>query len=166
MAFWMEIWAGCIASVFAGLFFVGWYVAFQRFLNATDVAAGYNWSWNDAGYHPNLDIRNFSKTRTYLLANIAYRKPGAETPLWLDNKSLWDRELKPGSITFVRDVAPAKGISSLEMCLQTQVFVRIQTGREIPAAGPGQDRKHVMGWIQRAAFYLRQFTEKKAIALE
>lgn len=166
MTFWMEIWAGCIASVLAGCFFVCWYVVFQRFLQATDVVIGYGWTEDIAGYHLSFDIRNFSKSRTYQLANIAYRKQGEETPLWVDNKSLWGAELKPGSINFFRDVAPVKAITAQEMCLQTQVYVRVQAGREFPAAGPGQDRKQVMGWFQWAAFRLRQFTEKKAIPLE
>ena len=162
----MEVCSSCIASIFAGLFFVFWYVVFQRFLQATDVVVSYNWAYKGTDYHPNLDIRNYSKSRTYILANIAYRKQGEETPLWLDNKSLWGNVLKPGSINFFRDIAPVKGISSLETSLQTRVYVRIQMGREIPATGPGQDRRQMMGWFQLAALRLREFTEKKAITLE
>jgi hypothetical protein len=32
MTFWMEVLLGCLGSIFAGLFFVFWYVVFQRFL--------------------------------------------------------------------------------------------------------------------------------------
>ncbi len=81
MVFWMEVLSGCLGSVFAGLFFVFWYAVFQRLLQATDVLVGYNWRWKGADFHPSFDIRNRSKSRTYLLANVAYSKKSLLAPL-------------------------------------------------------------------------------------
>lgn len=168
MTFWMEVWSGCIASIFAGLFFVFWYGVFQRLLQATDVVVGYNWNWKGTDYHPNFDIRNRSKSRTYLLANIAYTKKGTKAPVCIDGKSLWGIELKPGSINFLRDVnvAPVRDVHSMGDCIQVQVKVRVQTGREFPGIGPGQDRKQAMSRGQRIAYWLRDFFDKNAIPME
>jgi hypothetical protein len=163
----MEVWSGCIASIFAGLFFVFWYAVFQRFLQATDVVVNYNWSYQQGtDFYPNFDIRNRSKSRTYLLANIAYFKQGSDFPFWLDNKSLWGIELKPGSINFLKAATPVKDIRSINDSVQVQIRVRIQMGREFPGAGPGQERKRVMGIVQWLAFRLRELSEKHAITLE
>src|ERR1035437_3354243 len=162
MTFWQEVLAGFLGSLFAGMFFVFWYAFLQWFLQATDVKMGYNWSWNGPNCHPNLDIRNRSKARTYLLADITYKRSGEDAPVWIDRESVWDKELKPGSIMFFNEVAPVKRISSIQEALQLQVTVGLQTGRRfwLKGQGPGQI---AMGWIQRAAFRLRDFFEKWAI---
>ena len=168
MTFWMEVLSGCLGSIFAGLFFVFWYAVFQRLLQSTDVFVGYNWSWKGTDFHPNFDIRNRSKSQTYLLANIAYTRKGTKAPIWVDNKSLWGCELKPGSINTFREVnvAPVRDVHSTQDCTQVQVKVRVQTGREFPGTGPGQDRKQVMSRAQRIAFRLRDFFDKNAIPIE
>jgi len=154
--------------VLAGLFFVFWYVFLQWYLGVTDVVIGYNWSWQGTNFHPNFDIRNRSKSRAYLLANIAYNTLGQSAPLWIDNKSLWGIELKPGSINHFGEVSAVKGISSIEECFQVQITVRLQTGRMfwLTGQGPGQQGKVVRGFFQRTAFRLRDFIEKKAITME
>jgi hypothetical protein len=168
MAFWLDVLSGCLGSVFAGLFFVFWYAFFQWYLGVTDVVIGYNWSWKGTSYHPNFDIRNRSKSRTYLLANIAYSKESQTAPVWVDNKSLWGIELRPGSINHFDDVAAVKNISSIEECLKVRVEVRLQTGRLfwLTGQGPGQEGRLVMGRFQRLAFRFRDFMEKKAISME
>lgn len=168
MTFWMEVLSGCLGSVGAGLFFVFWYAVFQRLLQATDISVGYKWSWKETHFRPNFDIRNRSKSQTYLLANIAYKKKGALAPICIDGKSLWGIELKPGSINFFQgvNVAPVKDVHSMGDCVQVQVRVRVQTGREFPGLGPGQDRKQAMSRAQRIAYWLRDFSEKNAIPME
>ena len=168
MTFWKEVLSGCVGSVFAGLFFVSWYAFLQWYLGVTDVVIGYNWGWQGTNFHPNFDIRNRSKSRTYLLANIAYNTQGQRAPLWIDNKSLWGIELKPGSINHFDEVLTVKGISSIEECFQVQITMRLQTGRMfwLTGQGPGQQGKVVMGFFQRTAFRLRDFIEKKAITME
>jgi hypothetical protein len=166
MTFWIEVLSGCLGSILAGLFFVFWYAVFQRLLQATDVLVGYNWSWKGTDYHPNFDIRNRSKSRTYLLANIAYTKKGVLAPLWIDNKSLWGIEMKPGSINHFDAVAPVRDVHSMQDCIHVKVKVRVQTGREFPATGPGLDRKQAMSRGQRIAYWIRDFFDKNAIPME
>lgn len=168
MAFWLEVMSGFLGSLFAGLFFVFWYAIFQWYLQATDVTVAYNWSWEGIKFHPNFDIRNRSKSRTYLLANITYNTQGKYAPVWIDNKSLWGIELKPGSINHFGEVMPVKNISSIDECLQLQVAVRLQTGRMfwLKGQGPGQPAELVMGRFQRAAFRLRDFIERLALTME
>ena len=108
MTFWSEVSAGLLANVFAGVLLVVLYIGIQWFLRATDVVVSYNWSFNGTqlhpeGCHPNFVIRNRSGSRTYLLASIAYRrKSGVES---FDNKSLWGREPRPGTLAAADFVA-------------------------------------------------------------
>src|ERR1700728_1066242 len=113
MTFWLEVAAGFLGSVFAGLFFAFWYAILQWFLHATDVKMAYNWSWDGPYCHPNLDIRNRSKSRTYFLADIKYQRSGEGALVWIDRESVWGKELKPGSINFISEVAPIRGVSSI-----------------------------------------------------
>jgi hypothetical protein len=177
----MEVLSGCLGSIFAGLFFLCWYVVFQCLQSATDVLVGYNWRSKGTDFHPGFDIRNRSASRTYFLANVVYTKKGVlsclkantvctkkgvQAPLWIDNKSLWEIEMKPGSINRFDAVMPVRDVHSMEDCIQVQVKVRVQTGREFPGVGPGQDRKQVMSRGQRFAYWLRDFFEKNAIPME
>lgn len=162
----MEVLSGFLGGIFAGLFFVFWYAGFQRLLQSTDILVGYYWSWKGTEFHPNFDIRNRSKSQTYLLANIAYTKDRGKTLVWIDNKSFWGFELKPGSINHFKTVAPVKDVHSMQDCLQVRVKIRVQTGREFPATGPGQDKKQAMSKAQRIAYWLREFFEKNAIPME
>jgi hypothetical protein len=107
---------GCVVLVI-------FYVLFQWFLRATDITISYNWTQEGAGGHPNFNIRNRSRSTTYLLANIEYRKHSDGQFLHIDNDSIWDKELKPGSIRFLR-VAPVKQITSLRDCEGVRVSVR------------------------------------------
>lgn len=167
MTFWQEVGAGFLSNMFAAILLVIGYVAVQWFLHATDIAIGYNWSWKGSEFHPNFDIRNRSKSRTYIVANIAY-KNGNTAPVWIDNKSLWAKELKPGSINFFNEVVTVKNVNSLQECLQIRVVVRLQTGREfwLTGHGPGQDGEVVMSRIQRLAFRFRNFLEKGSVSID
>ena len=165
MTFWQEVAAGLIGNVLAGWLFVFFYVAFQWFLQATDVTMGYNWSWNGPNCHPNLDIRNRSKSRTYLLADITYKRVGELAPVWIDRESVWDEELRPSSMKFFNEVRPVRNISSIPEALELQVTITLQSGRRfwLTGQGPGQLK---MGKIQRLAFRLRNFIERCLITME
>jgi hypothetical protein len=167
MTFWLEVAAGFLGNVFAGVLFIGFYLVIQWFLAATDVTIGYGWNFEGRNFHPNFDLRNRSKSRTYLLANIVYTN-GKDASIWADNKSLWGRELKPGSMNEFREVAPVKNVSSLSECMQLQVTVYLQTGRRfwLKGRGPGQPGELVIGRIQRMAFRLRDLIERVALTME
>jgi len=117
----------------------------------TDVKVSYNWSQNRAGSRPNFDIRNRSRSRTYLLGNVVYKKGGSIVPIAIDNKSLWEKELKPGSIRFFQEVAPVAKITTLEQCMDTEIYVRLQNGREMKGQGPGQlpgRWRRTLNWVR------------------
>jgi hypothetical protein len=82
-----------------------------------------------------------------------------------DNDSVWDTELRPGSITKQLQAAPVREFRSVQECFDAEVHVRLQNGREIwlRGKGPGQMR---MGRIQRIAFWLRNKIEAKAFPME
>jgi hypothetical protein len=167
MTFWREVATGFLSNVLAAGFLVLCYVGVQWFLHATDIVIGYNWSWKNSEFHPNLDIRNRSKSKGYIVANIAYRNDKA-APVWFDNKSLWGKELKPGSINSFNDVAIVKNVNSIEECFRVRIVIRLQTGREfwLTGVGPGQDGKVVMSRAQRLAFQLRNFLEKRSFSID
>ncbi len=149
--------ADFLGSVFAGVLLVAIYVVIQWFLAATDVEIGYSWSFHGTMESPshlwvNLDVRNRSRSKTYYLANIAYIK-GKLPVAAFDKKSIWGAELKPGTITYLNG-APVQSFTSLKECLDAEVHVRLQNGRQfwLQGAGPGQ---HKRGRLQRAAFWLR-----------
>jgi hypothetical protein len=166
MTFWDEVLAIFLGDIFASFLLIAFYVAIQWFLRATDVTVSYNWSWKEKDCFPNFDIRNRSSSRTYLLANIAYtRKAGMEI-VWFDNDSIWDEELRTGSIVGREfKVAPIRGITTPQQAIGLEVTVRLQNGRVfwLKGVGPGQMK---MGRTQRPAFWLRDKFEKGAIPLE
>jgi hypothetical protein len=164
MKFWLELMAGFLGYVFVGWVFALLYIALQWFLQATDVTVACNWSREGTSCHPNFDIRNRSKSKTYLLANIAYSN-GADRLVWYDNKSLMGKELRPGSINDFQEVAPVKNSSTISECLRLQVTVRLQTGRKLwlDCQGPEQP---VKDRIQRAAFRLRSFIENRTTLMQ
>jgi hypothetical protein len=82
---WAEIAAAFFAYVIVGWIFMLLYMALQRFLSATDVTFDYSWSRDGNRFHPNIRVRNHSKTRTYTLAGIAYRNE-VDRLVWLDNR--------------------------------------------------------------------------------
>jgi hypothetical protein len=168
MAFWKEVAADFLGNVFAGALLVLFFVVIQWFLRATDITIGYSWRFDGTldrprNFRPSFDIRNRSGSRTYLLANVAYLK-GKKPVAALDNKSLWGKELRPGSIEFL-EAGPVASLTSLAECIQIEVHVRLQTGRMfwLMGSGPGQLR---MGRLQRAAFWLRNKFETAAVPLE
>lgn len=158
MKIWAEIVAGFLSYVFVGWVFVLLYLAIQWLMQTTDVTAACNWSREGKNCHPNFSIRNRSRSKTYLLANIAYSN-GADRLVWFDNKSLMGKELKPGSINEFSEVAPVKIASSISECLQLHVAVRLQTGRPLWLEGQGPEQK-LADRVQRTAFGLRKFIEK------
>src|ERR1035437_7693689 len=104
MKFWLEVAAGVLSNVFSGIVLVMFYVAIQWFLQVTDITIGYNWKVdgsadNPRNLRPGLDIRNLSRSRTYMLANIAYLRD--KHPVASFDRSLWGKELKPGAIEFM-----------------------------------------------------------------
>lgn len=164
MTFWPEVLAIFLGDVFASALFVFLYVMVQWFLRATDIRIGYNWKWVGQDFHPCLDIRNRSGSKTYLLANIAYTKDNGKQMLHIDNKSIWDVELRPGSINWPEGSA-VRGVHSMPDCIGTEVSVRLQNGRLfwLKGQGPGQLR---MGRVQKVAFWLRDKIEKSAFPCE
>jgi hypothetical protein len=167
MTFWKEVAAGFIGNVLAGVLLVVFFVVIQWFLRATDITIGYNWRFDGTpeqprNLRPNFDIRNRSGSRTYLLANIAYLR--GNRPVAPFDKSLWGKELRPGSIEFL-EASPVAGLTALAECIQIEVHVRLQTGRTfwLKGSGPGQLR---MGRLQRTAFLLRNKFETAAVPLE
>jgi hypothetical protein len=166
MTFWNEVLAIFIGDVFASVLLVSLYVMIQWFLRATDVIVSYNWSWEGTNYSPNFDIRNRSGSKTYLLANIAYTRDEGNEMVWIDNDSLWDIELRPGSIGGRKwKMAPVRGITTPQQAMGLEARVRLQSGRQfwLKGQGPGQMK---IGRIQKVAFRLRERFEKAAITLE
>lgn len=168
MKFANEVLAGALANVIAGTFFVLLYVLIQWFLRATDVEIGYAWRFDGPAdeprnLRPSFDIRNRSGSRTYILANVAYLMAGRPVAAF-DNKSLWGKELRPGSITFA-EAAIVRTSGTLADCLQAEVHVRLQNGRSfwLKGQGPGQQK---MGLLQQGAFWLRGKLEKGAVPME
>jgi len=98
------------------------------------------------------------------LANVGYFK--GQQRVTFDNKSVWDKELKPGTITFV-EAAPIVGPVSLAEVMEMQVHVHLQNGRGfwLKGTGPGQLRT---GSIQRIAFsfWIRDKSQKAAVPME
>jgi len=168
MSFWAEVLAGFLGNIFAGVVLVALYVGIQWFLAATDITIQYSWSFDgppDASRNlrPNFNIRNRSRSKTYYLANIAYLKDKQPAAAF-DNKAVWGRELKPGTIDFV-DGAPITSIHSLSDALALDVQVRLQNGRTFWLKGQGPGKMH-MGIIQRLAFWLRKISDFGSIPLE
>lgn len=168
MGFWLQVAAGFLANVFAGVLLVILYVAIQWFLQVTDITIGYKWRFDGTqdqprNLRPSFDIRNLSRSRTYVLGNIAYVKDKRPVAPY-DNKSLWGKEVKPGSIESL-EVAPVPTFTSLDQCMKTEVHVRLQSRRIfwLKGAGPGQPRT---GRVQRMAFWLRDKFERSAFPLE
>lgn len=167
MSFWVGTLSNFLANFAAGVLLVLGYVLFQWFLAATDIVISYNWRFDGTmnaprNIRPNFDIRNRSRSKSYFLANVVYRdnRPAPH----IDNKSIWGKELKPGSIEFV-EAAPVADIATLAQGLEMQVQVRLQNGRAfwLKGVGPGQLR---MGRWQRIAFWLRKKSEASAFPLE
>jgi len=165
MTFWEEVLAIFIGDVFASVLLVFGYVIVQWFLRATDVTVGYAWKFTGTKFHPTFDIRNHSGSKTYLLANIAYTKNKRKNVVFIDNKSLWGKELKPESVSFLDEVAPVPSITSLPQCADVDVTLRLQSGRQFWLKGQGPGQLYI-GRIQRFAFRLRQKFQKAAISLE
>jgi hypothetical protein len=164
MTFWNEVSAIFIGDMLASMLIILLYVMIQWFLRATDVTIGYSWQLEGPNFHPSFYIRNQSGTRSYLLGNIAYTKNGGKEILFVDNKSIWNVELKPGSVNLI-EAGTVRSVSPMPRCTDVEVTVRLQTGREfwLTGKGPGQLGE---GWIRKMAFRLRQKFEKAAFPLE
>jgi hypothetical protein len=164
MTFWCEVLAIFIGDVLASALLVLFYALIQWFLRATDIIIGYGWKYEGPNFHPSFDVRNRSGSKSYLLANIAYTRNNGKDVVWFDNKSIWGKELRPGSIAYLESSAVPK-ITSIPECIGIEVAVRLQSGRLfwLKGQGPGQLR---MGRVQKVAFWLRDKFEKAAIPLE
>jgi hypothetical protein len=168
MAFWPEVAADFLGDIFAGIVLIIFYVAIQWFLAATDLIIAYNWRFDGApnsprNIRPGFDIRNRSRSKVYFLANVAYLKDGQPIAPF-DNKSLWGKELKPGTVELV-EAAPVSNLASLADCTGIEVHVRLQNGRMFWLKGTGPSQLQ-SGRIQRAAFWLRRKFEAAAVPLE
>src|SRR6266852_8533840 len=114
----MKLWATISAGLIPALLF-----AFRWFLLKTDVLVGYSWKRQGfTNFSPSFDIRNRSGSKTYVLGNIAYTKNNGKEVLTFDNKSLWGKELKPGSITYL-EASPVPKITSRQQCPDIEVTV-------------------------------------------
>lgn len=165
MSFWGGVLATVTGAVLASVLLGALYAALQWFLRATDIKIGYGWKWQGPKSHPSFDVRNRSSSRTYLLGNIKYTRNSGRDVVWFDNKSIWSKELKPGSINYFDDIASVPGVTSAAQCTDVEVTIRLQSGREFWLKGqrPGQLQK---GRAQRAAFWLRDKIERSAIPVE
>jgi hypothetical protein len=153
--FWSEVLAIFLGDVAASILLVPIFLIGRRFLRVLgliDIKIGYNWSWEGTKFYPNFDIRNLSENTTYTLANVKYMKNNGKELVWIDNKSLWGKELKPGTITHLAG-DPVVGVTSLQRCLEVEVTVRTQDQQEFKGAGPGQLR---MGLLKRASQFFRK----------
>lgn len=167
MGFWLDVLSSFIANIAAAVLIVVVYIAVQWFLGVTDITIGYAWKSRNSPRGLDLwqsfDIRIHSRSRTYFLANIAYIN--GENPVApCDNKSVWGKELKPGTIHSL-EAAPVAELVSLKDCTGVEVHVRLQNGRLFWLKGQGPGQLH-MGGIQRAAFWLRYKLERTAVPLE
>jgi hypothetical protein len=150
---WLEtLGAGFVGYVFAGWVFVLIYLAIQWFMQATDITISYNWIRVGGICHPVFEIRNRSKSKTYMLAKIEYSN-GPDRLAWFDNKSLMGKVLKPGSINQFEEIAPVRNTSSIAECMQLRVAVRLQTGRKLWIPGRNNARVH------NAAIRFREFLD-------
>lgn len=133
---------------------------YRWFLLKTDISVGYNWSRQGTNFYPNFDIRNHSRSRTYVLGNIAYTLNDGRVSLWCDNASIWGRELRPGTITHL-SAAPVPHVTALLQCTHIGVRVRLQNGGEVTAQGPGQLYKGVRKFTSE----LRRRMERASVPL-
>jgi hypothetical protein len=167
MGFWREVATGFLSNIAAGMLLVAFYVAIQWFLQVTDITIGYSWRFDGSrdtpfNLRPSFDIRNLSRSKTYILANVAYLRDGR--PVASFDRTLWGRELKPGAIEFL-EATPVPNFTSLDDCCRTEVHVRMQGKRLfwLKGIGPGQEK---LGRCQRAAFWVRDKLERMAFPLE
>lgn len=135
------------------------YLAVQWFLQATDVTMDYNWSRSGNLCHPNFELRNRSTSRSYLITKIAYTN-GADGLVWFDARSLMGKELGPKTLNEFQLVAPLRSCSRISECMELQVRVRLQTGRELWLGSP-QPGHSGMELIQRAASRLRAWLDNE-----
>jgi hypothetical protein len=151
----VKVWAVISAVSLPVLLF-----AYRWFLLKTDVLVGYGWKWNGPNFYPSFDIRNRSSSRTYVLANITYTRNDGKELLSIDNKSIWGKEIRPGTISYL-EPAPVPEIYSPQECSSVQIKVRLQNGREFKAQGPGQ----LYTGLRKKAFALRMIMEKASLPL-
>ena len=159
MTSWIEIATAFLVYVFVGWVFVILYLAFQWFLQTTDVTLDCNWSRDGNLCHPHFELRNRSQSRTYLVTKIAYRN-STDGLVWFDAKSLMGKELKPRTINEFHKIAPVRNCSTISECLQLQIRIRLQTGRDLwlETEEPGNAG---IGRLQRIAYRVRAWFENE-----
>jgi hypothetical protein len=164
MRFWLEIAAGFLSYVLIGWAFVLLYLARQWFLLATDVTFAYDWSREGGVCHPNFKLLNRSKSRTYLLAGIAYSN-GTDHLTWFDNRSLMGKELKPGALAEFQEVAAVKNASSISECMEMKVRLRLQTGQVVWLNDKARTRL-AFNQVQRVVIAFRETLDQWATMLK
>lgn len=136
-----------------GLFFL-----YKWFLLATDISVRYNWSFNGTmerpnTIRPNLQIRNHSKSKSYVLGGIEYRIGRKRPPIHIDNESLWGTESKAGTIQHFT-VRPVSKIQTLSQAFGMEVSIQLQSGRRYWLKAQGPNQKYPR--LQCAAFWVRE----------
>jgi hypothetical protein len=167
MGFWETTLTNVLGGIGAGVILIFGYMIVQWFLTATDLIISYNWKFGIADgkfwASPHFDIRNRSRSKSYRLANIAYRVGGQVH--WFDNKSLWGKVVEPGSIYNDLVGQPIERVGGLADLEHMEVTVKLQTGRSfwLRGVGPGQEGKSK---LRQWAFMLRNRLEKMMVPME
>ena len=162
MGFWNEV----LAAVAAATVIAVCVLFIQWFLRATDITMSYCWRFNGAkgnpsNFRPAFVFQNRSKSKSYVLANIVYKKAGVL--LGIDNQSFWGVELKPGTIVNLDVKKPVEGITSVFETSAVEIRVRLQDGSLFWDRAQGG--RYEMGRLQRILFSWRALIEKYGIPL-
>lgn len=154
---WTEIATALFVYVFVGWLFVLAYLGYLWFLQATDVTLDYSWTREGDQYRPELELVNHSRSKTYWVTKIAYQSR-ADGLVWFDARSLMGKVIEPRSAYEFHRIAPVRNCSSIPDCLEMQIRVRLQTGKDVMAASdqPGATGLRA---LQKAALRLRTFLE-------
>ena len=157
MSTWTEIATALFVYVFVGWLFVLAYLGYLWFLQATDVTLDYSWTREGDQYRPELELVNHSRSKTYWVTKIAYQSR-ADGLVWFDARSLMGKVIEPRSAYEFHRIAPVRNCSSIPDCLEMQIRVRLQTGKDVMAASdqPGATGLRA---LQKAALRLRTFLE-------
>jgi hypothetical protein len=152
-----------IAAAFLGYALIGWllallYLALQWFVRATDISVNFDWSREGSRCHPNFEIRNRSRSRSYRLANIAYIN-SSDGLIWFDHQSIMGKELTPRSTHRFVEVSPVRNSSVISDCLRLQVALTLHTGRML-WLNSQRPSKPFTDWLRRTAFKLRNLVDR------
>lgn len=162
MRFWNEVLVAVVAAAVIALCVL----LIQWFLRATDIRMSYGWRFDGTidrpiNFRPAFCFQNRSKSKTYVLANIVYKK--ADVLLGIDNTSFWGAELRPGTMVHLDAQKPVNGISSVFETSAIEIRVRLQDGSLFWDRAQGG--QYELGRFQRCLFSLRALIEKYGVPL-